>query len=77
MAALLSRIYFKGNPVNYMTALRTAGVLILISLILDVIVTVPVFTGGNYSQYFIDVTLWFGLLLFITVFTFSSGIKKT
>lgn len=75
IAALLARLYYKETSPEFIDALQVAVLMAVIGVILDVIITVPIFID-RYTAFFADPTYWIGMTL--TIFTFSlSGSYKS
>jgi|GEM_PF-1695655 len=75
IAALLARLYYKDSRPAFIDALQVAVLMALIGIILDIMITVPVFIN-SYTAFFADPNYWIGTTLTIFAFSLSGSYKS-
>lgn len=75
IAAILARLYYKKENPPLIEALQVALIILATGIILDVVITVPLFIK-NYAVFFGDVNLWIGFVLGVLFFSVSGSYKS-
>ncbi len=75
IAAILARLYYKKDKPKFIDALQVGIVISLIGIILDAVITVPLFVK-NYASFYGDPNLWIGITLAILGFSLSASYKS-
>ncbi len=75
IAGILARLYYKQEKPAFIDALQVAVVMVIAGLILDVVITVPLFVK-SYSAHFGSANLWIGVTLSVLAFAIASSYKS-
>jgi hypothetical protein len=68
------RYYKKGDKVN---GFLLGFIFLVTGIVIDSIITVPLFMQGNYGEFFIDPFLWLGFIEMIAIVgIYDIGIRK-
>lgn len=72
IAGLLARLYYKQEKPAFIDALQVAVVMVIVGLLLDVVITVPLFVK-SYGAHFGDPNLWIGVTLSVLAFALAAS----
>lgn len=61
-----ARIYYKSS--DDINGFLLGLLMLVVGIILDITITVPVFLGGKYADFYSDPFLWVGFLVLVVVF---------